>query len=258
MENITYQQESGRVWIGSRAFLLNDDDRPKAWAEKYVRHDRDIRWLLGNFVEADNPNGNGHIFPLADLKGYGVATIANKPLNMLHHERYIVGAYAGAELVEPAIAAGEIANPYVEALAGMWGKFFPEELAMIENAHKDGTLFFSMEANPESITCPEDGCGHTTVWAGFEDPSYCDHLNASKISKKILNKAHFNAGAIIIPPVRPGWSNADITSLSSVLQAHADQAEALYDSIEHTFDHLSPKAWEHLMGEILLLAHPTT
>ncbi len=255
MGTVSYQHSSGRVWLGSRAFLLDNDDRPKAWAEKYVRKDPDLKWLLGNFVEADNANGNGHIFTLDSLQDYGIATIQNKPLNMLHHERYIVGSYVGADLVTPSLSAGEIMNPYVEALAGMWGKFFPEELTLIEKAHKDGSLYFSMECFPETITCPEEGCGHTTPWAGFEAATYCDHLNASRTSKKVLNKPHFNAGAIIIPPVRPGWSNADITSLSSILQTHADEAEALYAGLEREFDHLSSSAWEALMGEILLMAH---
>lgn len=252
---ISYQSDQGRIWVGGRAAVLDDGaSGMKAWAEKHVRKDPDIKWMLGNYVEADNPNSNGHIFPLQDLRDYGVATIPNKPLNMLHHGRYIIGSLVAAEMVEREPHASATGNPVIEVLSGMWPKFFEDEAALVQRAHEEGSLYYSMECFPASVTCPQDGCQVTAAWEGFESENYCDHMNASRVSMKRLNKPHFNAGAAIVPPVKPGWTNADITDLSALLREHAEKAEALYADIQEDAPHLGPREWERMMTEIVSMA----
>jgi len=252
---ISYQSASGRVWVGGRAALLDDGSTGlKAWAEKHVRRDHDIKWMLGNFVEADRPNNNGHIFPLADLTDYGVATIPNKPLNMLHHARYVVGSMVAAEMVDGVPQADGEQHPVVEVLSGLWANIFREEASLINKAHQEGSLYYSMECLPGKVACPEAGCGVTAAWEGFESPNYCAHMNASRVSKKMLHQPHFGAGAAIVPPVLPGWSNADIKDIQSMLKEHAEKAEALYADLQDDAPHLGPKEWERLMKEIIALA----
>src|ERR1035438_1430391 len=113
-------ERGDRFLLGARAVLV-EDSKELAWAEKYVRHDPDLKWVLGNFVEADNANQNGHIFPLDDLK-VARASIPNKPLNILHQGNYIVGAFTAAEMLWPesdsAVSADQqLTHPYIEALA---------------------------------------------------------------------------------------------------------------------------------------------
>lgn len=253
---ISYQSEGGRVWVGGRARLLDDGATGlKAWAETHVRKDFDLKWMLGNYVEADNANLNGHIFPLADLKEYGLATIANKPLNMLHHGRYVIGSMVAAEMVDGAVTADNTAgNPVVEVLSGMWPHVFPDEAALVQRAHEEGSLYYSMECMPGSVTCPVEGCGVNAAWEGFESVNYCTHMNASRVSQKRLNLPHFQAGAAIVPPVQPGWSNADIKDISALLKQHADKSEALYAGIADDAPHLGPKEWERIMSEIVTMA----
>lgn len=251
-----------RFYIGARAQLIDDEGTTlKAWAEKHVRKDPDIGWILGNFVEADNANGNGHIFPIAELEEYGVHTPHMKPLNMLHHPNYIVGAFAGAELLYPegsgpGVAADASAvgseRPVMEALSAMWRKVFPDEHRIVQKAHNDGALFYSMECLPPTMTCPS--CTNTYKFVGLQDESYCAHLNASRISPKILHKPHFEAGALIIPPVQPGWSRADITQLSKLIEENVDQAEKLHAGLETEAEGLGPKEWETMMLMIMLEA----
>jgi hypothetical protein len=253
---ISYQSESGRIWLGGRARLLDDGETGlKAWAEKHVRRDHNIKWMLGNYVEADRANSNGHIFPLADLTGYGVATIPNKPLNMLHHGRYIIGSMVAAEMVDPAPAAGGDlgGHPVVEVLSGMWAEIFPDEAAIVQKAHHEGSLFYSMECWPDSVTCPVDGCGSNAPWKGFKSDQYCAHMNASRVSQKILNKPHFHAGAAIVPPVLPGWRNASIGDVSALLKENADKAELLYAGLVEEAPDLGPREWERMMAEIMLM-----
>lgn len=242
------------VRVGGAAHLVEGTDRLTAWAERHVRRDPQLAWLIGNFVEADNPNGNGHIFALEDLKD-AVNTIPSKPLNLLHHENYILGAFAGAEMVYP---TGETAdstpmpNPYVEALAVLWKHLFPEEFKMVEKAQKNGNLFFSMEAAPETLTFV-DHAGVTVPYMGRQHDSY---PTDDVLAKRILNKPHFGGGAIIIPPIQPGWNRADITSLSSFMEKEPDLAESIHAQIATEAPHMTPDQWDSLMLSLVKLAEP--
>lgn len=263
---ITTLDLGGRIHAVGRAQLLDEgtaDDRLKAWAEHHVRSDKDIGWVLGNYVEADRANSNGHIFPLADLESYGCDTVGMKPLNMLHHERYIVGAFAAGKMLYPdaaeVAAAADVEtapHPRMEALSAMWKSFFPDEHSLVQRAHKEGSLFYSMECQPETMTCPE--CTNTYPFQGLTHESYCGHLNASRISAKVLNKMHFHAGALIVPPVQPGWSKADISTLAEKIANDPAGAESLYSAFEGQAPHLDSKAWEHLMGMVMLAAEDAT
>jgi hypothetical protein len=253
---------------GSQARLLDDGSTGlKAWAERHVRSDPDIRWILGNYVEADAPNSNGHIFPLAELQA-AQHTLAGKPLNMLHREQHIVGAFAGAQLVDAQgkewghstevatsmelLTSAEnvktvMPNPYVEAVAGLWHSRFPDEYFEIEKAHKEGSLYLSMEAIPEAVSCPS--CQVEAVFAGFESDLYCDHMQGPT-GPKILHRPIFAGGAIIIPPVRPGWNRADIRTIA---QAH-ERAEEAYTAMASEMPALEPDQWEWLMAEVVTMA----
>jgi hypothetical protein len=239
------------IYLGAQAFLVGDDRCETAWAEKHVKHQPDLKWVLGNFVEADRPNDNGHIFPIDDLKAsYG--TVVNKPLNMLHRRQHIVGHYVAAELMWPtdeqADAGGPNAHPYVEALAAFYRSVFPEEYKEVEVAHDLGMLYYSMETVPESVSCPN--CEATAAYDGRASRTYCDHMNAPGGQKR-LNKPHFTAGALIIPPVRPGWKRADINELSGLIEANLEEAELAYNQIASEFPHLGPKEWEAMMAELI-------
>jgi hypothetical protein len=280
---------NGRFVICSAAALLEPGDKLQAWAERHVRQDPDIRWVLGNYVEANQANSNGHIFPLDDLVT-AQATLEAKPLNMMHREHYIVGAFAGAQLLNSdgteynhaearqlaaaaststtvmlpthppqhttwnstnAVLAQAQQPPYVEALAALWHTRFPEEYYNIRRAHADGTLFFSMEAIPEEVSCPT--CAHRAAYAGVEHDTYCTHMQGA-VGPKQLHKPTFNGGAIIIPPVKPGWSRADITAISKLVTERPDEADGFYEQAKETAPHLDTTAWEQMMATLLLQA----
>lgn len=251
MQTIVEREHS--FLVGAPAFVV-EDGRELAWAEKYVRKDPDLKWILGNFIQTDAANDNGHIFPLDDVKKTQ-ASIFYKPLNMLHHGNYVVGAFAGAELIEATAETADDsgATGTVEALAAFWRAFFEEEYALVEAAHKEGALYYSMECVPMSLTCPADGCGLTAAYMGRNHQSYCDHMNAPRGPKR-LNMPHFNAGALIIPPVRPGWKGADVKELSALMNNNADMAEKVYAGLETEMPHLDAKQWEAMMQQIVVQA----
>ena len=253
-----------RYIVCSRATLIDSDATGlRAWTERHVRKDPDLRWIVGNYVEADEPNGNGHTFPLDELR-QAKASLVGKPLNMLHREHYIIGYFAGAELLhangmaydvaDEDLAAAEAEHPFVEALAGLWHKRFPEEFFQIRRAHHDGTLFFSMEAIPEKVSCPT--CSHLAVFAGFESDSYCAHMQGA-VGPKVLHNPVFSGGAIIIPPVKPGWHRADITAISQLIN-DTPEAAALHDQVAVQAPDLGPQEWEQVMAQVVLLSRDLT
>lgn len=245
---------NSRFYMAGLASIV-EEDRELAWAQPHITRQADLKWILGNFVQADNPNSNGHIVTAADLKE-AMATIPNKPLNINHAPNRRVGVYTAAEMVYPIgeNAAGEPEPPIVEALAAFWHYYEPEIYPAIQMAHKEGQLFFSMETVPQSITCKGKGgyagCDKTYEYAGRQSSTYCEHLNESA-SRKVLHKPHYTAGALIVPPVRPGWKQADIKEITSLIEADAEASERIYREVAAAIPHEDPQTWERIMGFLL-------
>lgn len=240
------------VYFGMQAFLV-DDTRELAWAEKYVRKHPTLRYLIGRYVEAENANSNGHIFDLKQLET-AQHDIAHTPLNLLHRPNYIVGHYVAAELMFPTEQAGEgLSNPYVEALAAFYRYYFPAEFVTVEKAHKEGGLYFSMECVPKSVVCA-GVCGQEFAYDGRSSPTYCAHLNEPGAKKK-LNNPNFTGGALILPPIKPGWNRADITQLSSLMAEHADEAGRIYEEVKTEMPDMTATQWEGTVHQLVVMAY---
>lgn len=262
--------------VAAQARLLGEGDKLQAWAERHVRLDPELKWILGNYVEADRANSNGHIFPLEYL-AEASDTLSMKALNMLHIEQHCVGAFAGAQLVDAdgaelsaeavtAIlearsatdkgpAAQELAgfHPVMEALSAMWPVRFPDEYRAVRKAHAEGKLFYSMECEPVDVECPD--CGTRTPFAGLEADTYCDHMQGA-VGPKILHQPRFDGGAIVIPPAKPGWSSAEVKQVAEMLQAYDDELQAtVYEEVRTMAPHLEPRDWEQLMAQLLTMQH---
>jgi hypothetical protein len=239
------------VFLGCQAFLV-DDSRELAWAEKYVRKHPTLRYLIGRYVEADNANSNGHIFDLKELET-AQHDIAHTPLNLLHRPNYIVGHYVAAELMFPTEAGEAAANPHIEALAVFYRYYFPSEFATIEKAHNEGSLYFSMECVPKSITCA-GVCGLEFAYNGRASPTYCAHLNEPG-AKRRLHQPNFTGGALIVPPVKPGWKRADITQLSALMAEHAVEADRIHKEVKSEMPDMTAAQWEGTVHQLVVMAY---
>lgn len=245
-------ENENSIVISARAeILVTERDVASSWASQHVNNNPSLKWILGNYVQADTPNRNKQMWAYNDLM-MSKATVDHAPLNMLHRQKHVVGAFTAAEMIYP--QEEEMGAPYIEALAAMWHLYFPEEFSIVDMAHNQGALFFSMECVSESITCSGDGsCGQEFAYAGTKSPSYCDHLNMNT-SSKLLNKPHFLAGALIFPPVAPGWKDANIKEISSLLAKYEAQIPGIYDSLKAEADHLSENQLEDAVIDHLVVA----
>lgn len=211
------------------------DDRELAWAEVHVRPAPDIKWILGNYVQSSTsgdpqPNLNGHIFPYEDLKT-SILDIPHRPLNYLHIPNKKVGAFAAAEFTYPTDTTTASGAPVVEALAAFWTYYDSEGLfAKVEEAYQEGRLAYSMEAVPEQVGCGNVACNAIFDYDGPASAKYCAHLQEHR-SKKILHKPHFLAGALIVPPAKPGWAGAQIKEITQLLEADLGLTDAAYREI---------------------------
>lgn len=255
-ENTVCVEGEKSFFLASQAELL-PDDREMAWAERTIKPNPALKYVLGKYCEADRANLNKQFWALDQLR-LAQPSITYSPMNMLHSQR-IVGAFIDSEMMYPLdeTAAAEVPqHPYIEALGAFWRYYFPSEYAMISQAHQLGSLFLSMECIADSITCAgEGGCGETYDYAGPKSMTYCAHLNQGE-SIKQLNGPHFLAGALIVPPERPGWADASVRDISGLVQEHRLEAEMAYEGFKAGSPHLSAAQWEYLMNKLLEQAHP--
>ena len=183
------------------------------------------RWLLrieGRFVGAEAPNRNGAMWTAADLL-YGQPTVAMGPLNWLHNERKVVGVINDSSFVDRQAAAdGTVVEPYLRASSVMWRWLYPQEALVAERAADNRALWYSMECISENVECAPDagGCGAKFPYATYmrERAKTCEHMMKGTAPRRFENPI-FQGGAIIVPPVRPAWAQADADVVRVAAQA---------------------------------------
>lgn len=208
-------------------------------------------YLNGRFVEADTPNRNGAMWTSDDLE-LAQGTVAGGPLNWLHNETHIIGtlldgSFVSREAAEKAGATG-VGN-HITSTAAVWRFLFPREAELIQKASQDAQLYYSMECVSREVMCLDSpgnpGCGETFEYADFLGKRACAHLNQRSSARRFVDPI-FLGGAIIVPPVQPGWARADV----EVLRQAAEYAE------EHSLEGaLSRPQAEALVERVLLWAN---
>ena len=269
METMVLERGNSSYVVGTASIVRSQDDVAQDLAAA-VRTDFTIErsnpmitWIAGDFVESDRPNQNRQFWTAGDLE-IAEYTILHAPLNMVHKYRTPVGFFADTRIVKtarPKKAAAETsaAQPLkIQALSGMWTHIFPVEAAIVEAANEEGLLFYSMECKGTHITCGSDeslgivGCGETFEYGKVA--THCEHLMERTSVRHIVNPV-FRGGALIVPPVRPGWKSAHASILSDAVMveaaAFAEQNEAQYKTIVDGGTDLTASAWEVLMAQVI-------
>lgn len=241
---------SHSYFLGARARVVDDQKELAAdnWFGEHIAANSALKWIVGRYVEADNPNQNRQMWTHADL-AMAEPTIQYAPMNLLHDQRNIVGTFTNTSMMYPTEElAQEGANPWIEALGAFWKAYFPEELELVERAHAEGALFFSMECIGESVTFHTADFSETETFPfkGAFHESYGD-WNKTEGAIRQIDNPHFLGGALILPPTQPGWKGAEITDIAKHVKDHADAAEAVYDGIEAEAPHLSSQQIEEVM-----------
>lgn len=215
-----------------------------------------LTWIAGDFVEADNPNRNTQFWTRGDLE-LAEYTIRYAPLNMLHKFRQPVGFIAATRKVDlTRDESSQGGTMKIQALSALWQHLFPFENQLVEHANDQGTLFYSMECRGSHLVCGGDqGCGEQFEYLDYE--AHCEHLKERASIRHIVNPV-FRGGALIIPPVQPGWSAAKASIHRDAVMAEAakfaEANEQQYASLMADGGNLTPAGWESLMASILAFA----
>jgi hypothetical protein len=221
-----------------------------------------LKWIVGDFVEADNPNTNTQFWTKDDL-ALGEYSIKYSPLNMLHKQTTPVGFFLSTRTIDLNGAAGRDSaaqgTAKIEALSAMWSHVFPFEAALVDQADEMGSLFYSMECRGTHVHCAgPNGCDQSFDYMDVEN--HCAHLKERSSVRHIVNPT-FRGGALIIPPTKPGWKNASARVMEDAqireqAAKYAELTEVSFNQANAGGADLSVAAWEQLMGQIVSYGRP--
>lgn len=203
--------------------------------------------IQGRLVGAEKANRNGALWTTGDLE-MGQPTVNNGPLNWLHESRHIIGALSESAMVLPKAetAATAIVDPYIEASSVLWSFIWPDEAAVVQQASDSSKLWYSMECISENVHCQADECGGVFSYLDVVTASegICEHV-ANRTAARRFENPTFLGAAVIVPPVRPGWADADAKVVTAMAEkAFEDAGRPDVDSGE----------WERLMMGVLAYA----
>lgn len=192
-----------------------------AW-EKASAANKLYLWVEGKYVEAEKANRNNAFWTAGDLE-LGEPTVAHGPLNWLHQEHHVIGTIAAAKLIpaRQAADANGSSQAHIRSLAAVWGYLFPTEARQVAQASDEGKLWYSMECISREVACQALGCHHVQPYRQYvtEVASRCPHVRDGG-PRRFVDPS-FLGGAVIVPPVRPGWAGAS----ASVLRQAAAEIE---------------------------------
>lgn len=215
-----YAEHNGKVYITAKASIIadpNDLPRELAFQLKGQRLNPNFMWISGRYVQGEKPNSNGQFWTTEDLKA-NEYSIRYVPLNVLHEWNRPVGVFVETKLVHREAASGEELLPEIQALSLLWANNFPGVAEAARAAHAKDQLWYSMECIGESKQCLT--CNKTFEWAAAR---VCQHLEESKVAPRRLINPTFQGGALIFPPTRPGWKDAEVDEVAAATREFADR-----------------------------------
>lgn len=222
-----------KLYVTARAYIVEEPQQlPREMASDFTmeKSNDSFVWIAGRYVQAENVNRNGHFWSFEDIKR-GEASIRYTPVNAQHEWDRPIGTVVQTKIVQRETAAANVTTPEVQALSVVWGANFPELVTEIKKAHEEGTLFYSMECVAEAKQCMQ--CENTFEWAAA-GAELCRHLASDyKAPRRFINPTFLGA-ALIFPPERPGWPDANITEIASLLTreyANRDSDAALWERL---------------------------
>jgi hypothetical protein len=189
-------------------------------------------YLTGRLVGADTPNANGALWSSADLE-LGQNTVAGGPLNWLHDDQKIIGCLLDGEFTKAdREGAAEGIGNHIVSSSAVWRFLFQKETATIQSAAKNGELYYSMECVSREVACVDSpgrpGCGAQFGYADYDAGNCCSHLRERSSIRRFVDPLFLGA-AVIVPPVKPGWAQANVELARQAAsqmegQSHEDQA----------------------------------
>lgn len=132
-----------------------------------------IKWLRGQYVEADTPNKNGQVWTAGELAMKSLTPMF-MPVTLMHDERASIGFIADTRLFTP--DKDQVPRARLDNTLAVWAHRFPEVAEEIDANYAAGTLMQSMECMAPQYDCAECGQTFHKLPGGAERASWCAHL----------------------------------------------------------------------------------
>lgn len=154
-----------------------------------------IKWLRGQFVEADTPNKNGQTLTAGDLQIKSLEPMF-MPVTVMHNKATAVGLIADTRLLVP--EKDSVPNARIDNSLAIWAHRFPETAEEIDANYAQGTLMQSMEAVSPFYDCFECGKTFHKLPDGAERANWCEHLvEGAGYGARILRNVVFTGTGLI-------------------------------------------------------------
>ena len=236
VEDAMFTEIGDKLYATARAYIVHEpDELPRELASEWQKKtmNESFVWIAGRYVQANKANKNGHFWTYDDLKD-GEASIKYTPMNVLHKWDRPVGTFVETKIVHRESAGDDELFPEIQALGVLWAANFPSVAQAAKDAHAEDSLWFSMECVAEQQQCmtcqrifPYRAAAHET----------CEHLAKRESARRFINPT-FLGGALIFPPEKPAWADADVTDIAQELtKIYAGRKDG----------DLGPAEWERLM-----------
>ncbi len=227
-----------KFYATSKAYIVTEPkDFPVEMADNFSMKSSNpsFIWIAGRYVQADHANKKGHFWTVQDLKE-SEASIVHTPLNVAHKWERPVGSVVQTKMVSREEGADGPASPEIQALSVIWALVFPQVASEVRESHKQGTLFYSMECIAAEKQCLQ--CEQTFDYRA-SGADVCEHLGSDERAPRRFIDTTFLGAALIYPPARPAWKDADITDVASQLTR------------EYAERDLEASRWEGLMEHVM-------
>lgn len=154
-----------------------------------------IKWLRGQYVEADTPNKNGQVWTSGEIAIKSV-TPNFMPVTVMHDPRTAVGLIADTRLLTP--AADKVPKARLDNTLAIWAHRFQDVAEEIDANYEQGSLMQSMECVSPYYSCAECGQTFQKLPQGAERANWCSHLTeAAGFGARILGNVVFTGTGLI-------------------------------------------------------------
>jgi hypothetical protein len=154
-----------------------------------------LKWLRGQYVEADTPNKNGQVWSTGEIAMKSLTPMF-MPVTLMHDTRSAVGLIADTRLRVP--DRDGVPRATLDNTLAIWAHRFPEVAEEIDRNYAAGTLMQSMECMSPQYDCAVCGQTFHKLPGGAERANWCSHLSeAAGYGARILGNVVFTGTGLL-------------------------------------------------------------
>lgn len=239
----------GKLYATAEAYIVSGPvDMPRELASEIdpKTMNESFLWVAGRYVQANKANKNGQYWTFDDLQK-GERTIKYVPVNALHQWETAIGTIVQSKIVhrEEKVAdeSGDTSKakdrliPEIQVLGLVWSANYPDISDKIKESNEKKQLWWSMECVAESTQCLTCEQVFPYVTSAAET---CLHMASSAVAPRRFINPTFLGGALIYPPEKPAWVDAE-AELARELASYASRIDEPFSAHE----------WEQLMLQLV-------